>query len=305
MSAYIVPRSFYTITPPHAPFRGLSCRRFPTNPPHVSGDSDPRCRVDWYPGGRKRLTRQTQNYQAVFKRYEKKYLLNRRQYEDLSALLAEHMHEDQFGLHTVSSVYLDTDSYEIIRESLAKPAYKEKLRLRSYGTPGPHDTVYLELKKKVDGIVYKRRTDMSLREAERYLRAGIRPARGSSQILSEIDWFMGRRPLRPRVVISCDRLALAGDEDPNFRVTFDFNMRWRADHLSLADGSGGAPLISPEYCLMEVKTAGALPLWLSRFLSEEKIFPTSFSKYGTCYRDHLLKGDEVSCRTKEDLPYAG
>lgn len=237
-------------------------------------------------------------YQAVFERYEKKYLLTQEEYREVRTLLDAHMQTDRFGLHTVSSVYLDTDNCEIIRGSIAKPAYKEKLRLRSYGTPSPSDTVYLELKKKVNGIVYKRRTDMTLREAERYLRAGIRSCE-ENQVLDEIDWFLARRPLRPKAVISCDRLALFGKDDPDFRVTFDFDMRWRDRKLSLASGSSGAPLISPEYCLMEVKTTSSLPMWLSRFLSERAIFPVSFSKYGTCYRDFLLPG------AKEVMAHAG
>lgn len=242
------------------------------------------------------MSKHIEKYQAVFQRHEKKYLLTKKQYEAVAALLGEHMERDQYGLHTVSSVYLDTDDYSIIRESIARPAYKEKLRLRAYGRPTAADTVYLELKKKVDGIVYKRRTDMTLREAERYLRAGLRPAGAGSQILNEIDWFLSRRPLRPKVVISCDRLALFGRDDPEFRVTFDFNMRWRDEDLSLAAGSSGSPLVDPDYCLMEVKTASALPLWLTRFLSEHEIFPTSFSKYGTYYKRRLLGQDKEVMR---------
>lgn len=225
--------------------------------------------------------------QAVFERHEKKYLLTRSQYTAVKALLDQHMCEDEYGLHTVSSIYLDTDSHEIIRESIQKPAYKEKLRLRSYGTPGPADTVFLELKKKVAGVVYKRRIPLTLREAERYLRAGIRP-RETGQIFEEIDWFMQRKKPSAAVCISCDRLALYGKDDPEFRVTFDFRMRWRTEDLSLACGSGGQYLIDPGMCLMEIKTTDALPLWLSSFLSEHEVYPTPFSKYGTCYCEHLL-----------------
>ena len=228
------------------------------------------------------------NYQAVFERHEKKYLLTKKQYKALRALLDQHMNEDRFGLHTISSVYYDTDTYEIIRESLAKPKYKEKLRLRSYGTPAPADEVYLELKKKVNGIVYKRRMGLTLREAERYMRAGIRPGHGG-QILEEIDWVCAKHQLHPAAVISVERLALYGVEDPDFRVTFDFNMRGRDYDLSLAQGAGGTLLTSPDVCLMEVKTTSALPLWLTRFLSEHKIFPVSFSKYGTFYKEHILQ----------------
>lgn len=232
--------------------------------------------------------------QAVFERHEKKYLLTRAQYEKVQNLLQQHMCTDKYGLHTVSSIYLDTESNAIIRESISKPTYKEKIRLRSYGTPGPKDTVFLELKKKVNGIVYKRRIPLALREAERYLRAGIRPSQ-TGQIFEEIDWFLTRKKPSPAVCISCDRLAFYGKEDLDFRVTFDFRMRWRTDELSLAYGSSGHYLVDPDLCLMEVKTKDALPLWLTRFLSEHSIFPTSFSKYGTCYTKHLLQKGAEPC----------
>lgn len=228
------------------------------------------------------------NYQAVFERHEKKYLLTTAQYKAIRLFLDPHMREDTYGLYTISSVYYDTDTYEVIRESLAKPKYKEKLRLRSYGVPGPMDEVYLELKKKVNGIVYKRRLGLTLSEAERYMRAGIRPCRGG-QILEEIDWVCGRRRLHPAAVISVERLALYGKQDPDFRVTFDFNMRGRSCNLSLAQGTGGTLLTDRDMCLMEVKTTAALPMWLTAFMSEHSIFPVSFSKYGTFYQEQLLQ----------------
>lgn len=230
--------------------------------------------------------------QAVFERHEKKYLLTRAQYEAVRKLLDQHMREDEFGLHTVSSIYLDTENNEIIRKSIEKPVYKEKVRLRSYGTPRPSDTVYLELKKKVHGVVYKRRIPLTLKEAERYLKAGIQPE-SAGQIFEEIDWFVKRYRPAPAVCISCDRVALSGIEDPQFRVTFDFRMRFRTDHLSLAEGSGGQFLIDPGMCLMEVKTLHSLPMWFTKFLSEQRIFPTSFSKYGTCYKNHILQKGEL------------
>lgn len=234
-------------------------------------------------------------YQAVFERAEKKYLLPPAQYRALRALLDQHMRGDEFGLHTVSSVYMDTENYNVIRESLSKPKYKEKVRLRSYGTPGKDDTVYLELKKKVHGIVYKRRMGLPLREAERYLQAGVRPSR-RGQIFDEIDWSLRRTGARPRAVISCDRLALYGTDNPGFRVTFDFRMRFRDHDLSLSKGSGGAFIIDPAKCLMEIKTEHPLPLWLTAFLSEHRIFPTSFSKYGTAYRNYLQGRKEGELR---------
>ena len=232
------------------------------------------------------------NYTAVFKRHEKKYLLDKQQYEALVTFLQEYMKMDTYGLHTVQSVYYDTDTFDIIRTSNAKPTYKEKLRLRSYGTPNSEDTVFLELKKKFKGVVHKRRITLTLREAERYLKSGIRPAH-QGQIFEEIDWFVQRHRPTAKAMLCCDRLALYGKDDPAFRVTFDFKIRWRDCNLQLSRGSHGDPLIAPGICLMEVKTDGAIPLWLSRYLSQNNIYPASFSKYGRCYNENLMKKTET------------
>ncbi|HBU11197.1 MAG TPA: molecular chaperone [Clostridiales bacterium] len=231
-------------------------------------------------------------FQAVFERHEKKYILDKRQYDDLADFLQRYMEGDAYGLHTVSSLYFDTDSYSIIRASNEKPMYKEKLRLRSYGTPSAEDTVFLELKKKFEGIVYKRRIPLGLQNAERYLRAGIRP-RDTGQIFEEIDWFVKRHHPQPKAMLCCDRLALCGKDNPAFRVTFDFKIRWRDYDLRLSRGSGGAPLLAPGLCLMEIKTDGSIPLWLGRYLSQNGIYPTSFSKYGMCYKDNLIAKKET------------
>lgn len=226
-------------------------------------------------------------HQDVFKRYEKKYMLNEQQHQALMQQLKGYMTKDRYGLHTIGNVYFDTENYELIRASLEKPVYKEKLRLRSYGVPKPGDNVFLELKKKFKGIVYKRRGQLTLEEAQRYLVLGEQPA-GDSQIIHETDWFLkSYRPV-PKVYIAYDRTALFGQEDENLRITFDQNIRFRESHLDLSKGHWGNPLLEPGKILMEIKIPGAMPLWLSRLLSGLEIFPTSFSKYGTCYKEHLI-----------------
>ncbi|MFV0413293.1 MAG: polyphosphate polymerase domain-containing protein [Oscillospiraceae bacterium] len=223
---------------------------------------------------------------AVFERHEGKYLLTGNQYKVLFERLQEYMLPDEYGLHTISSVYYDTDEFDIIRHSLEKPSYKEKLRLRSYGTPGEADTVFLELKKKCGGITYKRRVPLPLREAERYMQLGEFPHE-TGQIFYEINWMVNRYNPAAKVVLSYDRLALYGREDSELRITFDANIRWRNDNLSLSEGSYGRLLIGEGERLMEIKTLKTLPYWLSALLSELKIYPVSFSKYGRVYQTHL------------------
>lgn len=229
---------------------------------------------------------------SVFERYETKYLLEPHQYKCLLGLLEPTMQMDQYGRHTICTLYYDTDDYAIIRHCLDKPAFREKLRLRSYGVPGPADTVYLELKKKMAGVTYKRRIPLALKEADAYMQAGIAPAH-QSQIYREIDWFAKRQPLSGKVLLCYDRIALFGQGDADLRITFDANIRWRDYSLSLGMGDHGAMLLPTGSRLMEIKTTSALPYWLAGLLSRCAIYPTSFSKYGTIYTRHLCAKEDI------------
>lgn len=220
----------------------------------------------------------------VFNRYEKKYLLTEPVYQQLRRKLEPYMGIDQYGLHTICNIYYDTEDSELIRRSIEKTAYKEKLRLRSYGIPQMDTTVYLEIKKKYKGIVNKRRTAMTLAEAYAYVEQGIHPAM-DGQILREIDFFLQRYPLERKLYLAYDRIAMAGYEDSGFRVTFDHNIRSRRKNMGLEAGDEGKHLLPPGYYLMESKVLGATPLWFAQILSELAIYPTSFSKYGNIYRD--------------------
>ena len=228
-----------------------------------------------------------QNIQRCFQRYEKKYLLNPEQYQKIRAGLAPYMEADEHGRYTICNLYYDTPDFQLIRASLDKPVYKEKLRMRSYGVPADGDSVFVELKKKYKGVVYKRRTVMEAGEALDYL-AGRCSPRAKDQICREIDWFLGRYHPVPQVFIAYDREALAGLEDRVLRVTFDIDLRWRDTALDLRSGDGGERITSRDQILMEIKIPGSAPVWLSRLLSENSVFPTSFSKYGGCYRENLM-----------------
>ena len=226
-------------------------------------------------------------YQDVFARYEKKYKLTLSQYAALRRWLQDRMEVDSYGLHTICNIYYDTPDFQLIRTSLEKPVYKEKLRLRSYGVPGGDTPVFVELKKKLDGVVYKRRVSLPLREAKRYLAYEGRPDL-DCQILREIDWALARYPLEPKAFIAYDRIALFGREDPDLRITFDCNLRWRDALLDLSQGDWGQPLLDKQEILMEAKLPAAMPLWLSHVLDRLQIRQTSFSKYGACYQQNLF-----------------
>ena len=221
---------------------------------------------------------------CIFRRYEKKYLIDAQQRRQLMARIAQHLKCDEHGRSTVCSLYLDTPDWLLIRNSIEATTYKEKLRLRSYGTPGPDSRVFLELKKKYHGVVYKRRVALTERQAEAYLRSGIKPF--DSQIFRELDYAMRfyHNP-RPAAMVSYEREAYTVPTAPNLRLTFDSAVRYRTDRLSLSAGTAGKGILPADTVILEIKTDGAMPLWLSAALDECGIRPASFSKYGTAYRD--------------------
>jgi SPX domain protein involved in polyphosphate accumulation len=227
----------------------------------------------------------------VFNRYEKKFIISDEIYRQMKPQLEEYMeldaHSRSGDFYTICNVYYDTADNEIIRKSIEKPAYKEKLRLRSYGIVGKKDKVYLEIKKKLNGCVNKRRTSITLEDAYRYIETRQKPLaknQMNEQILNEIDFMVQRYPtLHPALFLSYDRNAMFGIEDKNFRITFDTNIRTRRNDVGLDKGNYGELLLPEGWWVMEAKISRAAPLWFAELLSRYKIYPTSFSKYGTEY----------------------
>ena len=219
----------------------------------------------------------------IFERIEKKYLLDEYQYTELQKALKGRFQIDNYGKTTINNIYYDTPDDLLIRRSLEKPVYKEKLRVRSYGRADEDTKVFIELKKKYKGVVYKRRTSMALKDSFGFLNGETKPGK-SPQIENEIQYFMNfYEGIAPAMYIGYDRIAMFGLENNELRITFDTNIRYRQDKLRLDKGSYGEQLLEPGQTLMEIKIPGVMPLWLSKELSRLKIFPTSFSKYGRAY----------------------
>ena len=220
----------------------------------------------------------------TFKRREIKYLLDDDEYNSLKERLQARLVEDEHGRSTICNIYYDTPDFRIIRKSLEKPVYKEKLRLRSYGVPDDDSEVFIELKKKYKSVVYKRRLEVPEQEAMDYL-VGGQPLHKDCQIGREIDYFMQiYKDLEPAVVLSYERNSYKGIDDPELRITFDYNILWQNDDLTLQKEPYGHKVI-PEYkVLMEIKMAGGFPLWLSHLLTKYGAYKTSFSKYGEAYK---------------------
>ncbi len=225
---------------------------------------------------------------AVMKRYELKYLLNAEQTAYLKKRLEGHMQVDQFGLTSIASLYYDTPDYRLIRASLEKPSYKEKIRLRSYGLATEKSPVFLELKRKADGVVYKRRVQSTIPQVERFF-AQPGEAVPAGQINREIQTFRDfYRELIPACLIIYDRTAYFEPEG-DLRLTIDAKPRYRVEELTLEKSMDGIPLLPEGWTILELKVQNAMPLWMAEILSAGNIYKSSFSKYGEAYRQLLLK----------------
>lgn len=230
----------------------------------------------------------------VFNRYEHKYLLDKDTYEKVLKIMDKHMeldiHSKDHKPYTIANIYYDTQDDYLIRSSLSKPIYKEKLRLRSYGVPHKNGKVFLEIKKKYDGIVNKRRTALLLDEAYDFARTGISPSLKdymNRQVLREITYFLKVYDLKPKVYIAYDRVAYFEKGNDDLRISFDRNIRSRRYDLKLELGDYGELLLPGDVYLMEIKTSLAKPIWLTDMLTKFQLRRNSFSKYGTEFKQYI------------------
>lgn len=225
----------------------------------------------------------------IFNRIEKKYYLNKEQFDCLMILINENMNHDKFYESTICNIYFDTDDYELIRTSIEKPIYKEKLRLRSYNVPNLNSEVFFEIKKKYKSVVNKRRIILSLKDYYKFLNKK-KIDNNDSQISKEIFYMINKYNLKPKVFLAYDRKAYIGKDDKNLRITFDTNIRSRTHNLCLEYGDEGELLSNDNYYLMEIKSFNGYPKWLVNCLSNNNIFPKTFSKYGNVYKKMMKEG---------------
>jgi len=244
----------------------------------------------------------------VFNRYEHKYMLDRETFEKVIKILDEHMvmdsHNEGHTSYTIANIYYDTPDDYLIRTSLSKPEYKEKLRLRAYGVPDSDSKVFLEIKKKFNGIVNKRRTKLKLAEAYSFIASGKAPEPKdymNTQVLHELEYFLKVYDLSPKLYLAYDRIAYFEKDNKDLRISFDMNIRSRRYDLALEKGDYGERLLPDGVYLMEIKTSLAKPLWLTHALAELDIKRTRFSKYGTEFKNMINHNehDETEYRYKE------
>ena len=227
-------------------------------------------------------------YENIFKRVEEKYLLTKELQYQLLEEINSHIKKDKYFKSSIYNIYFDTKDNDLIINSLNKPLFKEKIRLRSYKIPKLDDEVFLEVKEKYKGIVGKRRVKLKLQDFYNYLEN--HKYDNKNQIMKEINYYFEFYDLIPKIYIAYDRISYQGIEDSNLRITIDSNLRSRNEDLRLELGDVGKRYSNKDYYIMEIKTLGAIPLWLVRALSELKIYPISFSKYGKIYEKEKEEG---------------
>lgn len=237
----------------------------------------------------------------VFNRYEQKYILDHETFLSVNETVKRFMEADAHStgdnFYPICNIYYDTPDCDLIRTSLEKPAYKEKLRLRSYGRAKPGDQVFLEIKKKYQGLVNKRRTAITIGEAERFIQTGVMPDCSEDmnyQVLCELAAFIHRYSLVPKAYVAYDRIAYFDKGAHDLRISFDKNLRARDHSLTLTAQDIGVPIIDSDLYIMEVKTRYSAPLWLTQALEKYGIKRQSFSKYGTYYKRKLVESNRVA-----------
>lgn len=232
---------------------------------------------------------------TTFKRLEKKYILSLSQYEKIKYETDKRFNPDEFGETKICNIYFDTPNNVLIRRSIEKPKFKEKLRLRTYGVPTSSDYAsFIEIKRKYASEVYKRRIGLPLSESVNFLCNGKIPPK-ETQIAKEISYFLSFYDgIAPAFYISCDRSAFFLKNDENVRLTFDKNIVWRDYDLDLTKGSYGSLLIPEDAVLMEIKVPSAVPLWLAELLSDSGAFGSSFSKVGNAYINSVKQRSNIN-----------
>lgn len=226
----------------------------------------------------------------IFRRVEKKYIITREQFLTIKEIMSNQMIEDEHGKSTICNVYFDTSNYDLIMHSITKPAFKEKIRLRSYNVPDLDSKVYLEIKRKFDGVVGKRRIEMKLKD---YYDLENNSFDIHNQVEKELKYYFDFYDLKPKMFLSYSRRAYYDKDNRDFRITFDSDILARPYDFELEKGVYGENILEEDKYIMEVKTLGALPIWFVEILTKLKIYPCGFSKYGEAYTQLILKANKI------------
>lgn len=229
----------------------------------------------------------------IFRRVEQKYLITTEQYNALMEALGDKLVKDEYFYNDIYNLYLDAPDHRLIIQSIEKPMYKEKFRVRSYGLAENEDSkVYLEIKKKFDGTSHKRRISMTLGEFYKYMEKGNRPKNANPITLAELDYDFEKYNLQPSILINYERYSYYFRGNKDLRVTFDHNVKYRVKKPDLTNGDDMYRIIDKDMYIMEIKSLDSLPIKLSQLLAKLKIYPRGFSKPKNAYLKSLERAKQ-------------
>lgn len=222
--------------------------------------------------------------ETTAKRVEKKYIIQNDVLKDLLKDLEPYLVADKYKHSTITNLYFDTDDYEIIRRSIAATNFKEKFRIRSYSPEPVLDSqVFMEIKSKNDGVVYKERFQTTLFSAINFLN-GVEDIEDKA-FADNMEIFMGKYPtMKPKMYIYYDRLSMKAKDSNKVRLTVDSNLTYRDINLDDLTNKSGKALLDSNYSIVEIKLNQEMPEWLEEVLENHQIEKGSFSKYGTAYK---------------------
>ena len=229
----------------------------------------------------------------IFRRVEQKYLITSEQYNALMEALGDKLVKDEYFYNDIYNLYLDAPDHRLIIQSIEKPMYKEKFRVRSYGLAENEDSkVYLEIKKKFGGTSHKRRISMTLGEFYKYMEKGNRPKNANPITLAELDYDFEKYNLQPSILINYERYSYYFRGNKDLRVTFDHNVKYRVKKPDLTNGDDMHHIIDKDMYIMEIKSLDSLPIKLSQLLAKLKIYPRGFSKPKNAYLKSLERAKQ-------------
>ncbi len=239
----------------------------------------------------------------VFNRYELKFILDKSMAQEMIQALKGHVMLDQYGdgegFYRIINLYYDTEDHLFFHETVNRQEFRQKLRLRAYNKVSIDTPVFLEIKKKYDGVVYKRRTMLTLQDAYAFLAKGQEQQdysvydASNVQILGEVAFLKRFYSLAPKVVVSYDRQAFLGIKENDLRITFDSNLRKRESDLKLESGPWGELFMDASSYILEIKVNGRIPLWLAQILSGFQCWRQGYSKYTSSYNAELFQQEQL------------
>ncbi len=183
--------------------------------------------------------------------------------------------------------YFDNIYGDIHNRNIAKPKFKEKLRLRSYG--GDKPIFFLEFKDKVLKNVYKRRIYLSKEEVDAFVNDGVFPPKNGDpkhdEFIDELAIFKERYrgSIVPNTIMQYDRVAYMNKPGEDYlRLTVDRDIRYRREDFEI-NKIGGKSLLKEGYGILEIKFIGAMPLFVAKALNDLGLQRQTFSKFGSSY----------------------